>query len=171
MTIAVQVAPTAKLAEAHYRWDADTDILTVSLALPSGRGGASGSVELQGADGSWLTLDVVEGRIGGFQVAVWPRVTKRAALAPPEEAEAVSAALAGATVGDVLALEVTTRVAAEADAGEHLFHFCFGPRRPARAVRIARDVLLELDERRRIAGLWLLNVPPFPDHASPGSVS
>ena len=27
----------------------------------------------------------------------------------------------------------------------------------------ARDLLLELDDRDRIAGLWLLNVPPFPE--------
>jgi hypothetical protein len=36
-------------------------------------------------------------------------------------------------------------------------------KRPARAIRFARDLLLELDERDRIAGLWLLNVPPFPE--------
>ena len=32
----------------------------------------------------------------------------------------------------------------------------------ARTVRIARNVLLDLDEHEVLSGLWLLNVPPFP---------
>ena len=54
------------------------------------------------------------------------------------------------------------RSAAESDRAERTIHFRVGPRRPARAVRIARDVLLDVDARERIAGVWLLNVPPFP---------
>ena len=163
MTMAVQVQPTASLADVRYQWDADTDILTVTLAPPPERGGASGSVEVQGVDGSWLTLDVVAGCIGGLQVAVWPTVKKRRSLTPPPVAEAADAALAGAgDPGDIVAFEVSAPVAAEADDAEHSFHFLLGRGRPARTVRIARDVLLELDDRLRVSGVWLLNVPPSP---------
>jgi hypothetical protein len=30
-------------------------------------------------------------------------------------------------------------------------------------VRIARDILIDVDGRDRIAGVWLLAVPPFPE--------
>jgi hypothetical protein len=30
-------------------------------------------------------------------------------------------------------------------------------------VRVGRDLLLEVDATNHVAGLWLLNVPPFPD--------
>jgi hypothetical protein len=30
-------------------------------------------------------------------------------------------------------------------------------------VRVGRDLLLDVDPQSRIAGVWLLNVPPFPD--------
>ena len=32
----------------------------------------------------------------------------------------------------------------------------------ARTVRIAKDLLFDVDEKSRISGLWLLNVPPCP---------
>ena len=63
---------------------------------------------------------------------------------------------------NVASLEVDTALMAEADGAERNFHFHFGKPRETRAVRIARDVLLDIDGRDRIAGVWLLNVPPFP---------
>ena len=43
-----------------------------------------------------------------------------------------------------------------------VIHFRVGPKRDARTVRLGRDLLFDLDSQSRIAGLWLLNVPPFP---------
>jgi hypothetical protein len=37
-----------------------------------------------------------------------------------------------------------------------------GSSRPARTVRIAQDILVDVDEHDTIKGIWLLNVPPFP---------
>jgi hypothetical protein len=51
---------------------------------------------------------------------------------------------------------------AESDEAERVIHFRVGSKRDVRAVRVARDLLLELDTQSRIAGLWLLNVPPLP---------
>jgi hypothetical protein len=64
--------------------------------------------------------------------------------------------------GGVASLEVDTHVVAEADNLERVIHFRLGATRETRTVRLGRDLLLDLDTQNRIAGLWLLNVPPFP---------
>jgi hypothetical protein len=121
---------------------------------------------VEGRDGSWLSLELVHGRIAGVQVAVWPTVRRRAALTPPVAPTCAAYAVDGrATAADrPVALELSARVAAETDGSERVFHFLFGPPRAAARARIARDIVLEIDERQRLAGLWLLNVPPFPKH-------
>ena len=84
MNIAVQLEPaTESPAEVEYRWDPDTDILSAQLAPRADGEGLSGSVGLEGRDGSWLILDVAAGRINGVEVAVWPDVRKLPALEPP----------------------------------------------------------------------------------------
>jgi hypothetical protein len=162
--IVVQVGPRDGAApKVTYRWDPDTDILSAQLRPAGGGNGASGSVEVQGADGSWIMLGLVDGRLDGLEVVVWPEVRKDTALAPPASVEEASIRLPSPdpTPG-VTALEVETPMAAESDPQERIFHFRLGPRREARAVRVAHDLLLEVDARNRLAGLWLLNVPPFP---------
>jgi uncharacterized protein YuzE len=37
-----------------------------------------------------------------------------------------------------------------------------GKSRETRTIRIGKDLLLDLDEKSQISGLWLLNVPPCP---------
>jgi hypothetical protein len=44
-----------------------------------------------------------------------------------------------------------------------VIHFRVGAQRDVRTVRVGRDLLLDVDPQSRIAGVWLLNVPPFPD--------
>jgi hypothetical protein len=164
VNIAVQLEPAAGSPPAvEYRWDADTDILTARLEAGDGGNGMSGSVELEGTDGSWLILDVARGRISGLEVAVWPDVQKRATLDPPTAVEdaRVVVPLRSSTAGP-LSLEVNTPLAAEADAAERVIHFRVGARREVRTVRLGRDLLLDLDPQSRIAGVWLLNVPPYP---------
>ena len=126
----------------------------------------NGAIEVEGTDGSWLTLEIVRGRIGGVQVAVWPTVHRRAALSPPPAppcaAFAQAADDAPARPAGPVSLELSARVAVETDGAERSFHFVIGPPRATESARIADDLVLELDSRRRLAGLWLLNVPPFP---------
>ena len=164
MNIAVQTEPTSTLSDVDYRWDPDTDILTATLRNGATGQGMSGSVELAGSDGSWVVLDVEAGRIHGVEVAVWPDVRKVATLAPPADAQTASIVVpAQRSQPDVAAVEVDASLIAEADQAERTIHFKLGVKRPARAIRFARDLMLELDDRDRIAGLWLLNVPPFPE--------
>ena len=86
MSIAVRVEPlVGNPSDVEYRWDTDTDILTANLRTRAAGDGASGSVEIEGSDGSWLILDLNGGSVHGVEVAVWPEVRKRSALAPPSE--------------------------------------------------------------------------------------
>ena len=164
MNIAVQTEPTGTLSDVDYRWDPDTDILTATLRNGAPGTGMNGSVELAGSDGSWVVLDVEAGRIHGVEVAVWPDVRKVATLtAPPHAETAMIVVPSRRSQPDVAAVEVDASLIAEADQAERTIHFKLGVKRPARVIRFARDLLLELDDRQRIAGLWLLNVPPFPE--------
>jgi hypothetical protein len=162
VTVAVQLEPAASIPSVEYRWDADTEILTARLRGTSGRSGMSGSVEVEGADGSWLILDVASGCIDGVEVAVWPDVHKRRGLTPPIAEDARVVVPSSADSREVAALEVETRLLAEADDTQRVIHFRLGAPRPVRTVRLGHDLLLDLDPQSRIAGLWLLNVPPSP---------
>jgi len=165
VNIPVRVEPYVGTPDdVEYRWDADTDIL--SAVVHAGEGTdkpRATALELEGADGSWLILDVRGGRIRGVEVAVWPDVHTRAELAPPADVEDGMVIVGAVEQGKRLAVEVNTRLAAEADRAERTIHFRLGASRETRTVRIARDILVDVDRRDRIAGLWLLGVPPFPD--------
>lgn len=165
MNIPVRVEPWAGApAPVDYRWDEDTDILTAKVGEGDGAGGRSLSVDVEGSDGSWLILDVADERIRGVEVAVWPTVRKRADLRPPDEIESVRVKVGrDPRPQTVNAVEVDTPVAAESDHAERTIHFRLGPGRQVRTVRIARDMLLDIDTRDRLAGVWLLDVPPFPE--------
>ena len=169
MKIPIQVEPSPAAGTApavEYRWDRDTEILSAQLNPRSQGKGMSGSVELEGADGSWLILDVAAGQINGVEVAVWPDVQKRRSLQPPGTVEDAHVMVReGNASSDVAALEVETPMLVEADEAERVFHFVLGKRRQTRTVRFARDLLVDLDGANNLAGLWLLNVPPFPAHA------
>ena len=71
------------------------------------------------------------------------------------------------TKADVASVEVDTHLIAEADASQTNFHFRLGAPRGARTVRVARDLLFDVDDKNRISGLWLLNVPPCPPSVEP----
>jgi hypothetical protein len=147
----------------QYRWDTDTDVLTARVDRAEPSVGMSGSVELEGTDGSWLIIEVAAGRISGVEVAVWPDVHKRPTLAVPPTLEDVRIVIpARASQPGVAAFEVDTALMAEADKDERVIHFRVGARRDVRTVRVGLDILLDVDPQSRIAGVWLLNVPPFP---------
>jgi hypothetical protein len=165
VNIAVQLEPAnGTPPEVEYKWDADTDILSAQLKTRNNGDGMSGSVEVEGRDGSWIILDVAEGRINGVEVAVWPDVRKLASLAPPVQIEDARVMLpSDRTAPSIASMEVDTPLVAEADSSERVIHFKLGKTREARTVRVGRDFLLDVDRQSQIAGLWLLNVPPFPD--------
>lgn len=162
MHIAIQTEPTATaVAPVTYRWDEDTDILTAQVATGE-RAHRTVSLDLEGRDGSWLILDVCDGGIRGVEVAVWPTVRKRSDLAPPADVATVRARVGHPAAGTVSAVEIDTPVWAESDRAERTLHFRLGNGRDLRTVRVAREMLIDIDSRDRLAGVWLLDVPPYP---------
>lgn len=164
MKIAVEIQPVGQAPpEVEYRWDADTDILSAQLTPRAVGEGMSGSVGLEGTDGSWLILDVAAGRINGVEVAVWPDVRRLPELNPPGQVEDAHVVVPSRqSQRDIASLEMDTRLIAEADNEERTFHFRLGKPRSTRTIRLARNLLVDVDEKSRISGLWLLNVPPCP---------
>lgn len=168
MKIAVQVHPAEPSAQRlQYRWDADTDILSAQVLPASRAQGMSGSVGLQGSDGSWVILDVASGAISGVEVAVWPEVRRVATLPTPSAIEDVQVIVpARQSQPNIASVEMNSRLFAESDSAQRTFHFRLGKPRETRTVRVARDLLLDLDDKSQISGLWLLNVPPGPEPVS-----
>lgn len=164
MKIPVRIEAADEAAPAvEYRWDADTEILSAQLKHKAAGKGASGSMELEGADGSWLIIDLTAGRINGVEVAVWPEVLKRSTLAPPASIEDARVSVPQrASKPGIQATEVDIPVMAEADEAERVFHFKLSGARRSRTIRLARDLLVEVDGTSNLVGLWMLNVPPFP---------
>ena len=165
MKIAVQLQPADETpSEVEYRWDADTDILSAQLSPRSNGDGMSGSVGLEGTDGSWLILDVAAGRINGVEVAVWPDVRRVPSLNPPRQVEDAHVLLPSRRAqADVSSLEMETHLVADADQEHRTFHFKLGKPRNSRTVRLAPNLLLDIDDKSQLSGLWLLNVPPCPN--------
>ena len=164
MKIPVTLHPASgAAAEVAYKWDPDTDILSAQVKPRDQSEGMSGSVGLEGSDGSWLILDVASGQIDGVEVAVWPDVRELPVLVPPVAVEDANVVLPApnATHG-TSSMEMATRLTVDSDKAQRNFHFRLGRPRLARTVRLARDLLLDVDEDSHLSGLWLLNVPPCP---------
>ena len=161
-----KVDRAGKLPRMSYRWDAETDILTGSV---KGAGadeqpdGLTGSVELEGVDGSFVLLDVAGGSIRGVEVVVWPDVRTVSTLAPPPDVMDADVLLPNRrSQPGIAALEVDTPLTIETNGAESLFRVRVGVSRKVDTVRVADGLLVELDERGELAGLWLVGVPPFP---------
>lgn len=164
MKIAVQLEPASEsAAEVAYKWDPDTEILSAQLSPIAPGQGMSGSVGLEGSDGSWLILDVHSGRINGVEIAVWPDVRTLPRLQQPSRIEDAHVVIpARRSQPNIASMEMATRLFAEADSDQRNFHFRLGKPKLTRTIRLARDMLLDVDDKSQISGLWLLNVPPGP---------
>ena len=169
MNVVVQLEPAVdELPRVAYRWDSDTEILIASFDGTATHDGMSGSVELMGSDGSWLALDVSHGRVRAVEVAVWPEVETRATLAPPDTIDERRIVIpARASQPGIASVGVDSALTAETNADETIIHFRLGKKRDVRTVRLADHVLVELDTLKRIAGVWFLNVPKFPETGDP----
>ncbi len=155
-----------KLPKVAYRWDPETDILTGAVkggTRGSDSAGLSGSVELEGSDGSFILLDVQGGAIRGVEVVVWPDVRTVASLRPPQTVTEGEVVLPKRqSQPSVAAVEVDTALTIETNPAESVFRVRVGASRRVEAVRVADGLLVEVDEGGEVAGLWLTGVPPFP---------
>ena len=165
MPLGARIAPRkGKLPRISYRWDPETDILTGAVkGADKGGAGLTGSVELEGSDGSFILLDVSGGAICGVEVVVWPDVRTSAALREPADVKDGDVVLpTRRSQPSVAAVVVDTALTIETNAAESIFHVRVGPARRIDLVRVADGLLVEVDEQNELAGLWLTSVPPFP---------
>jgi len=146
-----------------FKWDPETEILSGHFSGADAAGGLTGSVEIGGADGAYVVLDVNRGVLTGLEIAVWPKTTVVAGLQPPEAASQGRLRIpARASQPGIAAVELETSLAAERSEDHSVVHLVVGRKRRVRVVQLADNLLLELDEADQIAGFWLLNVPPLP---------
>lgn len=154
-----------KLPKVSYRWDPETDILSaVCKGIPKTTG-MNGSVDLEGSDGSFVLLDVAGGTLRGLDVVTWPDDIRTIdALAAPEVSKEARVLFPSRrSQPAVSAVEVETALIVEKNPGESVIHIRLGRTRPVHVVRVADNLLVELDKQSHLAGLWLLEVPPFPN--------
>ena len=154
-----------KLPKISYRWDPETDILTVACKGVSKARGLTGTVDLEGADGSFVVIDVMGGAVRGLDVVTWPDdIRTLETLEPPEPAHDGRIVFpTRLSQPGIAAVEVDTAIMIQKNQRESVFHIRVGRPRPATVVRVADHLLLEVDKQAGLAGLWLLEVPPFPN--------
>lgn len=153
-------ADAALPAAVRYRWDADTEILTASVDDRRGGGWPSTVLTLEAPSGGWVTLELRGGRLCGLEVAVWPPVRRRALLRVPRPTLVGHACCPAA--GGAAEVAVDVALVAERDGGGGTVRLGVGEARAARVARVARDMLVEVDDAGTLAGVWLLAVPPLP---------
>ncbi|MGE0352321.1 MAG: hypothetical protein AB7I33_09525 [Gemmatimonadales bacterium] len=168
MPIDVRVEPLAgRLPSITWRWDPETDILTGTFRNKQPGSGLTGTFELTDDEGSVAVVDVEGGVVSGLDIVVWPEVTTVPDLAAP----------AGAREGRVIvpsrpsqpgvaSVEVDTTLSVSTNPFESVFHLRIGSRRAVELIQAADNFLIEVDQRRRLAGFWLTNVAPFPGGAA-----
>ena len=166
MHFEARVAPlNGKLPKVTYRWDPETDILTVACKGGPKGDGMDGTVDLEGGDGSFVVIDVSGGTLRGLDVVNWPEdVRTVASLAPPHTIKEGQGTFPGRPAeAGVGAVELDTALTVDKNPTESVFHIRVGRQRAATVVRVGDHLLVEIDKQSRIAGLWLLDVPPFPN--------
>jgi hypothetical protein len=154
-----------KLPKVSYHWDPETDILSVACKGTGKATGLNGTVDLEGGDGSFVVIDVAGGCLRGVDVVTWPDdIRTRDDLAIPESAKEGRVVFPSRnSQAGIAAVEVDTALTVEKNQTESLLHIRVGRQRVAAVVRVADRLLVEVDKNSRLAGLWFLDVPPFPN--------
>lgn len=164
MTLAAHVEPlSGELPRISFKWDPETEILSGQFIGAKAGKGLTGTVEIEGADGSFAVLDVNLGVLRGLEVVVWPETTIVPDLNPPSATSRGRLSLpTRASQPGIAAVELETSLIAEKSADQSIIHLRVGPRRKVTSVQLADNLILDVDGSNQIAGFWLLRVPPFP---------
>jgi hypothetical protein len=161
---------SGKLPKVSYRWDTETDILSVACkGVVATSTGLNGTVDLEGADGSFVVIDVADGSLRGVDVVSWPDDVRTVAglEAPANSKEGNIVFPSRRSQSGIAAVEVDTALIVEKNGTESVFHLRLGRARAVTVVRVADRLLVEVDKQTRLAGLWFLDVPPFPNVEAP----
>lgn len=164
MSLDTRVEPlSGKLPSIDWKWDPETDILAGSFKGKEKAGGLTGTLELTDEEGSIAVVDVAGGVVRGLDVVVWPEVSTVPGLTPPEASREGKVIIPSRpSQPGIASVEVDTTLSVSTNPGESTFHVRIGTKREVQLVKVADNLLIEVDQKQRIAGFWLTNVPPFP---------
>ena len=164
MSLTATVEPlSGSLPAISFKWDDETEILAGHFKGASKAGGLTGSVELEGSDGAFVVLDVAQGVVQGLEVVVWPQVDVVSSLMAPAAKQKGRLTLpARRSQPNIAAVEVETAITATKSGDQKTIHLRVGAKRPVTVTQLADHLLVECDAGGKIAGFWLLNLPPFP---------
>lgn len=143
-----------------FRWDTETEILSGRQEVAAGSAGFTGSWEIESPTGAVIILETTDGVLCGLEVVVWPDV-ERAALVVPHDAPVGRVVLEPPGAETTGVLEIETPITGSASASETVMYLQVGASR-ARSVRIADNVVVDLDAGGHLAGVWLQDLPLFP---------
>ena len=152
---------TGALPSISWRWDPETDILSGTFRS-TGNSRLDGTIELTDAEGAIAVLDVADGAVAGLDVVVWPEVTSSRSLALPSSMESGRVVLRGPRADRTTSVEIEAVLTIRTNPGESIYHLKLGGLPAARAIRVADQLLVELDAEDGLVGCWLMGVPPFP---------
>ena len=113
-----------KLPKVSYHWDPETDILSVACKGVAKSNGLNGTVDLEGADGSFVVIEVADGCLRGVDVVSWPddvrTIEQLATPAAAKEGRVVFPSRLSQP--GVAAVEVDTALTVEKNQTESVFH-------------------------------------------------
>jgi hypothetical protein len=167
MTLATQIAPLQdQLPQMEFHWDFDTEILTGKLAAGLPYPAQPQAIELGDAGGSFVTLSLDGSMLAGLEVVVWPEYKTSTALTPPRpEREGRLEIQLDEAAQKAGVVELKVELSCEKNGDESTIHLVVGDPRAVDSVTLAENLLAEVDAKGRLAGFWLLAVPPFPPTA------
>lgn len=154
-----------KLPKVTYHWDPETDILSVACKGPAKTNGLNGTVDLEGEDGSFVVIDVAGGHLRGLDIVSWPddvRIVPQLTV-PTDAKDGQVVFPSRQSQPGVAAVEVDTALTVEKNPSESVLRIRVGRTRGTQVVRVADQMLVEVDKQEHVAGIWLLEVPPFPN--------
>ena len=164
MTITTQMVPVdGELPTMSFRWDSKTEILAGKMTLQSGSSPDSRTMELGGSRGSYLSLDLIDDVIAGLEVVVWPEgdVVDRL-QAPTVDERGMLKVTDGGSGNDPSVVELGRPLSCLRTADESTVYLRLSGAKSQMVIAVADNLLAEIGSGGQLAGLWLLNVPPFP---------
>lgn len=165
MTIPIQVLPLeGELPRADFHWDSKTEMLASTIIYGEPAGSDFRTLELGGAHGSYVSLNLVNGLLTGIEIVVWPQGEIVDELSTPSAARNGQLKVDLSGHGNTAAVvELDGPLSCLRTADESRVHLSFQREVSTEVVALAHNLMADVDDRDRLAGLWLVDVPPFPE--------
>jgi hypothetical protein len=165
VTISIQVLPLeGELPQAQFQWDFKTEILVSTISHRESDELVSRTLQLGGSHGSYVSLNLEDGFLAGIEVVVWPQgdVVDQLNLPIAERSGRLRVDLGGYGNPPGV-IELDTPLSCTRTSDESRVHLAFGRHDSIEVVSLAENLWAEIDDKGLLAGLWLADVPPFPE--------